>query len=43
MQIFFQLEDYWGNKVTHSQNAESKLHGVSQFIGERIMNADDKL
>ena len=42
MQIFFQLGDYWGNKVTRSQNIESKPHGVSQFSGEHIMNADDK-
>lgn len=42
MQIFFQLGNYWGNKATCSQNVESKLHGVSHFIGEYIMNADHK-
>lgn len=42
MQIFFQLGDYWGNKVTCRQNVESKPHGVSQGTGELTMNADDK-
>lgn len=42
MQIFFGLGDYWGNKVTSSQNTESKPHAVSQFTGEHIINAGDK-